>query len=80
MTVVAPSVVDLRSEFEAQLRAVTHLEEQLVKTLGGKDPTKRDLVAALRCELAEMIRNNKNIGDVLVALEEAFSTSPDLKS
>lgn len=65
MTDVAPRVVDLRAEFEAQLRAVTHIEEQLAKTLAGKDPTQRDLRTVVTRELAEMLRNNTNIRDVL---------------
>ena len=67
---VAPRVVDLRAEFEAQLRAVARLEEQLTKTLAGKDPGHRELLTIVLRELAEMLHNNKNIRDVLVELEQ----------
>jgi hypothetical protein len=69
MTDVAPRVVDLRSEFEAQLRAVAHIEEQLAKTLAGKDPTQHDLRKVVTRELAGMLRNNTNIRDVLVEFD-----------
>jgi hypothetical protein len=68
MTVVAPRVLDLRAEFEAQLRAVARVEEQLRRSRGGNDPTNRHLAEVLRRELAEMFANNTNIRDVLVAL------------
>jgi hypothetical protein len=67
-TVVVPRVLDLRAEFEAQLRAVARVEEQLRKSLAGSDPTRRQLTEVLRRELAEMFVNNSNIRDVLVAL------------
>ena len=68
MTVVIPRVLDLRAEFEAQLRAVARLEEQLKKSQAAKNPANADLAAVLKRELAEMFANNTNIRDVLVAL------------
>ena len=65
---MVPRVLDLRAEFEAQLRAVARVEQQLKKTLAGSDPTNRTLAEVLRRELAEMFANNTNIRDVLVAL------------
>lgn len=71
MTTVTPRVVDLRSQFEAQLRAIGRLEEQLTKSVAGRDPANRELAAVLRRELAEMIKNNKEIRDVLNELATA---------
>jgi hypothetical protein len=68
MTTAVPRVLDLRAEFEAQLRSVARVEEQLRRTKTGSDPTNRDLANVLRRELAEMFANNINIRDVLVAL------------
>jgi hypothetical protein len=71
MTTVAPRVVDLRAEFEAQLRAVARLEEQLTKTLAGRDRVDRELAEVIRRELAEMANNNKQIRDVLSEIAAA---------
>ena len=68
MAVVIPRVLDLRAEFEAQLRAVARVEEQLRKSQGAKDPPMEDLAKVLRRELAEMFANNTNIRDILIAL------------
>jgi hypothetical protein len=68
MMTVAPRVVDLRSEFEAQLRSVGRLEHQLTKSVAGRDPANRELSDVLRRELEEMLKNNQNIRDVLVEL------------
>jgi hypothetical protein len=64
-TIVALRVVDLRAEFEAQLRAVMRLEEQLRKANGGNADSNRNLANAVRRELAEMLTNNANIRNVL---------------
>ena len=66
--VVATRVIDLRAEFEAQLRAVSRLEQELTKAVAGKDPQSRDLAGAVRRELSEILRNNKNIRAVAVEL------------
>jgi hypothetical protein len=63
--IVALRVTDLRSEFEAQLRAVSRLEEQLRRTKDGKDQDARDLATTVRRELKEMLANNANIRTVL---------------
>jgi len=68
MMTVAPRVVDLRSEFEAQLRSLGRLEHQLTKSVAGRDPANRELSDVLRRELEEMFKNNQNIRDVLVEL------------
>ena len=68
MTIVASRVVDLRAEFEAQLRAVSRLEEQLRKSRIGKDADRRTLEEVLGRELTEMLTNNRNIRDVLEQL------------
>ena len=72
---VAPRVIDLRSEFEAQLRAVARLEHQLTRTVAGRDPDCRDLTEAVSRELAEMLINNKNIRDVLTELAAEVNAS-----
>jgi hypothetical protein len=71
--IVALRVVDLRAEFEAQLRAVCRLEEQLRKTKNGHDQNGRDLARIVRHELTEMLDNNGNVRNVLneLALEQA---------
>lgn len=69
MAIVAARTIDLRAEFEAQLRAVARLEAQLRKSRTAQDEGGRDLEAVLRSELAEMLRNNSNIRDVLEQLE-----------
>jgi hypothetical protein len=56
-------VTDLPAEFEAQLRAVTRLEEQLRKS-NGRDAS-GELAKAVRRELSEMLTNNTNIRNVL---------------
>jgi hypothetical protein len=71
VTTVAPRVVDLRAEFEAQLRAVARLEHQLTRTVAGKDQDSRELTEAVRREAAEMLTNNKSIRDVLTELAAA---------
>jgi hypothetical protein len=69
MTIVAARTLDLRAEFEAQLRAVVRLEEQLLKSRAGYDAGGHRLAAVLRRELTEMLKNNTNIRDVLTQLE-----------
>jgi hypothetical protein len=61
--------LDLRSELEAHVRALTRLKEQIRKTSGEKDTGGRELKRGLRHELDEMLRNNLNIRDVLTPLE-----------
>lgn len=61
--------IDLRAHFEAQLRAVARLEEQLRRSRDGQDKSGRQLQAAVRRELAEMRLNNANIQDVLNQFE-----------
>ena len=68
MMAVTPRVIDLRSELEAQLRAIARLEEQLARSRRGDGPSTADLSDVLRRELAEMLLNNRNIRDVLLEL------------
>lgn len=69
MTVVAARTIDLRAEFEAQLRAVARLEAQLRRSAAGQDQGARKLEAVLRRELAEMLKNNGDIRDALQQLQ-----------
>lgn len=68
LVAVATHVLDLRSEFEAQLRAIARLEAQLAKSSSRKDPANQELSDVLRRELHEMLNKNKNIRDVLCEL------------
>ena len=65
---VTPRVVDLRSELEAQLRAIARLEEQLARRYNSAGTANAELSEVLRRELAEMLQNNQNIRDVLFEL------------
>ena len=67
--------VDLRSEFEAQLRAVVRLEEQLRKSREGQDAGGRNLKLVLNRVLAEMLANNVNIREVLMQIEAEAGTT-----
>jgi hypothetical protein len=76
LTLLATRTIDLRSEFEAQLRAVVRLEEQLRKSREGRDANGRNLKAVLSRVLAEMLANNINIREVLTQIEsEAGATT-----
>jgi len=68
LVAVATHVLDLRSEFEAQLRAVARLEAQLAKGSGRRDTATQELSDVLVRELREMLKNNQNIRDVLCEL------------
>jgi hypothetical protein len=68
---VATHIVDLRAEFEAQLRAVGRVEAELAKSVAGRDPANQGLADVLQRELAEMRVNNNNIRDVLNELATA---------
>jgi hypothetical protein len=57
-------VLNLRSEFEAQLRAVARLEEQFRKTDGANDERWRRLDQLPRRELTEKLANNANVRSV----------------
>ena len=72
--VVAARVLDLRAEFEAQLRAVARLEDQLQKSGSATDARWPNLEEVLRRELAEMLRNNSNIRAVLTDLASDVGT------
>jgi hypothetical protein len=74
LKVVAARVVDLRAEFEAQLRAVARLEDTLRKIGDGKDEHARRLADVLARELREMLANNTDIRDVLTELEQDAQT------
>jgi hypothetical protein len=65
---VTPRILDLRSEFEAQLRAIARLEEQLARSRNGAGAASVELSDVLRRELAEMLHNNQNIRDLLLEL------------
>jgi hypothetical protein len=68
MTTVVPRLLDLRAEFEAQLRAVVRVEEQVNRTKAGNGAASAELAHVLGRELAEMFANNTNIREVLIAL------------
>lgn len=65
--VIAARIVDLRAEFEAQLRAIVHVEEQLRKAQSS-DAGKRTLEDVVRRELREMLDNNGSVRHVLSEL------------
>ena len=69
LTMIAARALDLRAEFEAQLRAVVRLEEQLRRSRTSQDGHGLQLETVLRQELVEMLHNNANIRDVLKQLE-----------
>jgi hypothetical protein len=69
MSAVVPRIIDLRSEFEAQLRAVARIEAQIAKGVAGRAGP--DLADVLQRELAKMLENNHNIRDVLTELASA---------
>ena len=75
LTLLATRTIDLRSEFEAQLRAVVRLEEQLRKSREGRDANGRNLKAVLSRVLAEMLANNINIREVLTQIEAEAGTT-----
>ena len=68
LTVVATRAIDLRAEFEAQLRAVSRLEQELTKAIAAKDPENSDLAVTVRRELLDILRNNKNVHTVVLEL------------
>jgi hypothetical protein len=68
LVAVVTHVLDLRSEFEAQLRVVARLEAQLAKGSGRRDTATQELSDVLVRELREMLKNNQNIRDVLCEL------------
>jgi hypothetical protein len=65
---LAARVVDLRSEFEAQLRALARVEGLLEKPRARDDQWARAMMEALRQELTGMCTSNKNIRGVLEEL------------
>ena len=65
LRVIAARVLDLRAEFEAQLRAVAHIEEALRRADTGTDDRWRRLDDTLQRQLSEMLGNNSNIRTVL---------------
>jgi hypothetical protein len=75
LTLLATRTIDLRSEFEAQLRAVVRLEEQLRKSRDGRGASGRNLEALLSRVLAEMLANNANIREVLRQIEAEAGTT-----
>jgi hypothetical protein len=68
LRLVATRIVDLRAEFEAQLRAVGHVEDQLRKLDASNDDRARRSVETLRRDLTDMLANNLNIREVLTDL------------
>ena len=67
-SMIALRIMDLRAEFEAQLRAIAHVEEQLRKTDYSKPEHQRKLAEVVRHEVAQMTGNNINIRHVLSEL------------
>ena len=65
LRILAARVDDLRAEFEAQLRSVARIEENLGRTRDGGDDSRRRLGETLRRELSGMLTNNSNIRGVL---------------
>jgi hypothetical protein len=83
LTIIAMRIMDLRAEFEAQLRAVARLEEQLRKATTGKiDDASPDVAKALRRDVTEMLANNANIRGVLneLATEAQIPTALEAPS
>jgi hypothetical protein len=76
LVAIATHVLDLRSEFEAQLRAVARLEAQLTKSSGRRDAASQELADVLLRELREMLKNNQNIRDVLWDLATVAGAAP----
>ena len=68
LPVVAARVVDLRAEFEAQLRAVARVEQLIRKVDIANDERARPLRDMLQRDLKEMLGNNRNIRIVLEEL------------
>ena len=73
--IVAARVVDLRSEFEAQLRAAARLEAHLQESDRGDHASMRTLEDAVRRELSGMLTNNTNIRTVLKELGKDVQTA-----
>jgi hypothetical protein len=64
MRAIATRALDLRAEFEAQLRAVQRLENAL-RRAHGRDDARTRLDETLEQALTEMLENNRNIRTVL---------------
>jgi hypothetical protein len=62
--VIGARIVDLRAEFEAQLRAIVRVEEQL-QNPANSDGGKRMLENVVRRELAQMVDNNGSVRAIL---------------
>jgi hypothetical protein len=73
---MAARVTDLRAEFEAQLRAVSRIEQHLQKNHTVTDESWGALDDALRRSLGEMRVNNANIRDVLEELTREVRAEP----
>jgi hypothetical protein len=76
LNAMAARVTDLRAEFEAQLRAVSRIEQHLQKTHTVTDESWGALDDALRRSLGEMRVNNANIRDVLQELTRDARAEP----
>ena len=77
--IAALRVIDLRSELEAQLRAVSRLEALLQKS-DTRRLTAGELATTIDRELAQMLQNNASIRIVLIDLvsEAARTEGPDV--
>jgi len=73
---MAARVTDLRAEFEAQLRAVSRLEQYLQKNHTGADESWGALDDALRRSLGEMRVNNASIRELLQELTSDARAEP----
>ena len=65
LRVVAARVLDLRAEFEAQLRAVGRVEEQMRRLNTATDNRLDRWDEVLQRDLTAMLTNNRNIRTVL---------------
>ena len=65
LRMVGARVLDLRAEFEAQLRAVGRVEDQLRRLDTTRDDRSHRLDDALHRDLTEMLTSNRNIRTVL---------------
>jgi hypothetical protein len=66
ITSLALALIDLRADFEAQLRAVVRAEEALVRCRTAKDPGAFGASAkALRDEVQAIFDNNRSVRGVI---------------
>jgi hypothetical protein len=67
---LAARINDLRAECEAQLRAITRVEEELRKVSGGSADRWHQFERMLQRDLTDMLANNRDIRAVLTDLNK----------